>query len=203
MSMPPDGSNPNSPFNDPSRGEHFQQEPPRQRKSRIWLWVLLTIGLLVLLGVLVCCGGGYFAIRAGGDKVANDVKVQLRGNPVIQEHVGDIQEIKLDAMASIEEGQNTPGSMTFEVVGSKSEARLVIKREPGEEEITFAELIMPDETRHQVIPSEETEFDMGDISIPDAANPEDASPTSEELAPEEPTAADEAVIEDEAAEATP
>ena len=194
MSMPPDGSNPNSPFNDPSRGENFR-EPPRQKKSRIWLWVLATIGLLILLGVLVCCGGGYFAIRAGGDKVASDVKVQLRGNPVIQEQVGDIQEIELDAMASIEEGQNTPGSMTFEVVGSKSEARLVIKREPGEEEITFAELIMPDDSRHQVIPSEETEFDMDDISIP-----EHVSPTSEELTPEEPSAAGEAVTEDEAAE---
>lgn len=148
---------PNNPFErpgDPSR--QFNQDSPQQGQSRVWLWVLGTVGVLVVLGALVCCGGGYFVWQFGSEAVAQAMIEDLQGNPVIEEHIGEIQSAEMNLRATAEEQETTPNSMTFNIQGPKGEGKVVVVQGPGagQPSIESAVLVLPDGTRHQALPLE-------------------------------------------------
>ena len=168
-------NNPNNPFdvNQPNQG--YAQGGPVQKKSNTWLWVLGILGALGVVGALVCCGGSFFAYKAGTGMIAEAFKEQLSGNPVIEEHIGTIDSMNLNLSATGEYGQSSPGSMAFDISGSKGSGTILIKQQPGADGqpgIGSAELVMPDGSRHSIdIVSESATID-DDFKI-DLGQPDD------------------------------
>lgn len=155
---------PQDPFN---QGGTPPGQPPRQ-KSNVWLWVLGIVGGLGLLGILICCGSMFAFYRFGTGMLGEQVKNQLQGNPVVQEHVGNIESVDMNLAATAEETQGgNRDVLVFDVQGSKSVAQLAARVEG--EKIVSAELIMPDGTRHDVaLPGaldEELDIDAGELEI--------------------------------------
>ncbi len=124
--------------------------------------------------------------RMGKGMIADQVKQELGANEVIQEHLGEIQSADLNFTATTEVGQEKPGSLVFDIVGTKGTGVLEIQQDsknPGEGlSIRSAELVMPDGTRHEVIAdldSFEDQIDTGmeiDLSAPDATAPDATAP---------------------------
>ena len=146
-------NNPNNPFdvNQPNQG--YAQGGPPQKKSKTWLWVLGILGALGVVGALVCCGGTFFAYKAGTGMMAEAFKAQLSGNPVIEEQIGTIDSMSMNLGATSEYGQSSPGSIAFDISGSKGSGTILIKQQPGADGqpgIGSAELIMPDGSRHAI-----------------------------------------------------
>jgi len=114
-------SNAGSPYQppiDPSYGA-----APHNKSSLAWLWILLVLGGGV--GLLVCCGGGgalvYFGLGVMGEEVAD----QLRDHPVIQEHLGGIDNIEVDFTASA--ARDDDDEFVFKVSGPKGSGKLIAK----------------------------------------------------------------------------
>ncbi len=61
--------------------------------------ILIIVAVLVVIGV-----GGYFVVQFGFDVIAEQVKTDIRDNPVILEHIGNINEIELDLTKSSASG---------------------------------------------------------------------------------------------------
>ena len=143
---------PDNPFQQGGPGTMYNDQQVKKSGSKVWLWVLGIIGGLTVIGALVCCGGGYFGYQAVTNMIAEAYKSQLQGNPVIVEHVGEIESMKLNLTTTQEQAQSSGGMMAFDIVGSKSSATLLVRQAPGGDgtAIADAELLMPDGTRHDV-----------------------------------------------------
>ena len=146
-------NNPNNPFDDNQPGQGYAQNVTPQKKSNVWLWVLGTIGVLGVVGALVCCGGGYFAYQAGTGMMAEIFKEQLSGNPVIEEHIGTIESMSMNLGATSANAEKSPGSIAFDIGGSKGSGTILIQQQPGADGqpgIGSAELILADGSRHAI-----------------------------------------------------
>jgi hypothetical protein len=111
---------------------------PQPRKKSKVIWIVL--GTLLLGGVVVCaCCGGFVCLGFGvmSTQIAND----LRDNPAMRQHVGEIQSFKCNIIASAaEEDEDT---FVFDVVGDKGTGTVTVKSmtdADGNEEIIWARL---------------------------------------------------------------
>ena len=115
---------------------------PQQSSRAIWiviLVVMLVIGLpilLVALAFLGCCGllgvGAYSAFQMTGEAA----KKQYENDPVIQQHIGEIQSISANISATSAEQQKQAqagGNATiivFDVTGTKGSGQLIAEQQP-------------------------------------------------------------------------
>ncbi len=178
---------PDNPFQQAGPGTMYGDQAPKPRGSNTWLWVLGIIGGIMALGGLVCCGGAFFAYRAGTGAIAEVYKSQLNGNPVIVEHVGTIEAMSLSLTETSKQAETSGGAMAFNVTGSKSSAVLLVKQAPGGDGtgIQSAELLMPDGSRHPIPLDQAAEFNIDDI---DAGTSQDIEIQLNEFANEQPAA---------------
>jgi len=72
----------------------------------------------VLLCVLMCCGGGYALIGFGMNVVAEDIRMQLRDHPTIQEHIGEMESLDVNFTASMAHPDDD--TFIYEASGSKA-----------------------------------------------------------------------------------
>lgn len=110
-----------------------QMGTPPPKRSLLWLWILLGVaGVLVL----ICCGcmglayfGGGKAMNATMDLVGREIRPSLEADPVIQEHIGEIQSLSGDFGATIQESQKSgnQGEMVFNIRGTKGEGVVIGK----------------------------------------------------------------------------
>lgn len=78
--------------------------------------VLILIGAVGTL-VLVCCGGGALVLHLGMGEFAHQVQADLTDNPVIVEHIGEIESFTIKYGASfLEEGEDV---FVFRIRGTK------------------------------------------------------------------------------------
>lgn len=146
-------------------------------------------GCLLIAGIFfaVVAGCGFFAYRHFTGLLEDEIVKELEGNPVVEEHLGDIQEVDLDMQATGEltQGQDEEDEklLVFAVTGSKGQGQVRVVLPPKQEKdfrIRAATLVLP---------SGET-FDLG---IGSAAEEEDAQEGDAQGAPpEEAPAADDA-----------
>ncbi len=146
---------PNNPFEQPPQDPRYGDPYPARQGSNVWLWVLATIGAMFLIGTLVCCGVGYFIVSAGKDLIAEGAAQQLKDNPVIEEHIGIIEEIEMDfseliTVASEQDEDDDTLTFVFEVHGSKGSGKIHLRQDSADEEIESAELVMDDGTRYEI-----------------------------------------------------
>ena len=116
----------------------------------------LKVILFIVIGLgVVCTGGLGIVIVAGLNMVEADIANQLRANPTLVEHVGTVQEIKMNKTASLDyEDSNI---WIYEVTGTLSSGRLKVRSvttmASDEEQIDWALLVLPDGTEHVLMGS--------------------------------------------------
>jgi hypothetical protein len=124
--------------------------PPPRRSSLTWLWVLLGGGMLMMV---ICCGGGILLTRFVVGVLAVEVKDQLRDNPKIREHIGEITQFDMDFTGSMAaEGDDT---YRYNVRGTKGFGELTVRHhtaDDGKEVVDEASLRLADGKTVQVVP---------------------------------------------------
>jgi hypothetical protein len=148
MSWDPDPRQPRpSPHGEPS-----SPHPTAKRNGvPTWVWVLLGGGGL---SAVLCCGVGTFGMMALGANVMEvEVRDQLRDNPKLREHIGEIQSFETDVFGSLAE----PGSDSFRytVRGTLGEGELKVRHVTGEdakEVVEEANLRLSNGTQVQLVP---------------------------------------------------
>ena len=116
----------------------YQDDVALSRRPRSQ-WTPLKLILALVVGgsaVLMVCGGGCAAIVIFGMNVlTKEIELELRDNPALVEHVGEVESFELDWMASI--GHPDDDVWIFQVQGTK-----------GSGEITAKSVTMPDGNEH-------------------------------------------------------
>lgn len=87
--------------------------------------VLLILGVLGGGFVLLCCGGGGAVMWFGSKVFTEQVRTELEKNPVIVEHVGEIQSMRVDWVKSAA----APGAdeYVFDIEGTKGRGRVTVE----------------------------------------------------------------------------
>ncbi len=135
-----------------SNDEIFGVEDPYARRKKSGCGIaLLVIGLLGASGfVLVACCGGF--VWLGMNMTAQQVADDLRGNPVVDEHVGPITSIEIDWMRSLSAEDD---ELVYDVSGPKGRGRLrviSITVDHETEDVVAGTIETPDGTRHDLFP---------------------------------------------------
>ncbi len=120
-------SDPLNPYASLGGGGGMSQPP--KRSTSVWTWVL-GIGGGFLLAGLLCCGCIGFVFYFGVNQMHEQVKQQIQNDPVIQQHIGQVQSVSTNFQASVKEIQENPpppgdNVLTFDVKGTKGEGLLV------------------------------------------------------------------------------
>ena len=144
--QPPPGQSPH-PYKPPASSFYG---PPPQPKSSVGLWIAVVVGGVLLL----ICGGGCVALVVFGLNVAEEeITAQLRDNPKLREHIGEIQSLNMDIVAS--GAQDDSDVFVYNVKGDKGSGKLTIREGTGNNFETIVEeatLRMPDGTEIKVVP---------------------------------------------------
>ncbi len=111
-----------------SVGGQGMSQPPR-RSGSPWMWILGIGGGVVLL---LCCGCGmlgYFGFYGVMGVMEGMVRDQIKDDPVIVEHIGELQTVKTNITATGEEKQQNPqpgrNVLVFDVTGTKGSGQVV------------------------------------------------------------------------------
>lgn len=122
---------------DPNSGSSFPPSTPpvAPKKSNVLLYVLLGIGGVALL---VCCGcagtmyfGGSSIMNAALTAAAEEVRPSLAADPVVQEHIGEIESVTVNFSSMMAEAQanqkagNAEQRMVIDIKGSKANGQAV------------------------------------------------------------------------------
>lgn len=92
----------------------FEQSANRPPRSNKLLWgILAFFGLFV---PILCCGGILLLGRFGLGVLAADIEMQVRDHPVIQEHIGEIEELEVDFVRSAALEDPDTSFMTFAAI---------------------------------------------------------------------------------------
>ena len=182
---------PNNPFDTPNDGNQYpNQQAPPPKGSNTWLWVFGILGAIGIVGMMVCCGGMYFAYQQGTQFVGEELKNQLAGNPTIEENIGEIQTVSMnfsDLVAEVqkhqEEGrEGPPPQLLYDIEGTKGKGKILLRQDPATGQPVPSELVMEDGTRHEIDIEGglfQPDFDPEDIDLGEAAELEEVP----ELAP--------------------
>ncbi len=163
---------PNDPFEQAAAGQTAAQAP-KKTSRRVWVWVIGIFGGLTFLGILGCCGGGFFLLEF----LTSTYQQQLAGNPVIIEHLGEVESMQMNLTKTAEAAENSDGNtFAFDIQGSLASGTILIKQDPSGDGtgIESAELVLSDGSRHQVplggnVPEVDVEFEIDAGEIEPAA----------------------------------
>ena len=160
---------PNNPFETEAGNPNSPQQQAPKKKSNGCLWAVIIAGVL---GLMVCCGGGFYMYQMATGFAATQLQDNISGSPVIAEHIGEIeslsmsiQETSKEAERRQAEGTREPGSdrIVFTVSGSKGSGLIV-----ASQDLTGGELVMPDGNRYPIgggSADMDIDFDPGDIDM--------------------------------------
>lgn len=126
---------------------------PRRKKSSSAAWLIAIFVGLGGIFVLLCCGGAVGFVWFGLNVIAEDIKAQLRDNPVVVEHLGQLQELEVDFTASSAIADN--GTFVYRAIGSKGAGELTVKSitgPDGSEDIVSGVLRLPDGQTFDLFP---------------------------------------------------
>ena len=178
---------PNNPF---SNQNQYENSAPRQPGNNALMWVLGTMGVVFLLGVVVCCGGGYFAyteIKGKIDQeITKEVDRQFSEDPVFQEHIGELETasmnlgaIGMEAQKAQDEGTDFEQVMVFDVEGSKGSGQIILQQD-FDDETSRAILRMDDGTEYEMEIDDEYFDRMGpDFDSEDSQTDSDSETATE------------------------
>lgn len=157
-------SNPNAPGN---AGAVYGDPPPKKSSAKFWL---LGCGITGALGLLICCGGGTMMTKFGLTVLAGEFQKQLEGNPVIVEHIGDIESMDMSWSDTIAGAQNADGGaeeLAFKIQGTKGSGVVMVQQDKAGDGtgMQSATLVMDDGSRFPIElgQGDGDSFDMDEI----------------------------------------
>ena len=120
-----------------------------KKKMPTWAIVLLIVLGLGVVGGVVCCGGGFLAMKFGTEQIAQVARGSVEGHPAVVEHIGEIWAFELSLAKSGEIGE--PNTFVFDVHGNKGSGEIVVRMsqqpdESGNLTLLEGELELPDGT---------------------------------------------------------
>lgn len=121
-----------------------------RRQSLLWLWVLLGFGSV---GLLCCCGGVVGVMLFGMNVVEAEVADLLRDNPKLRQHVGEIESLELDWVATA--AKEDDETFVYRVQGDRGSGVLTVEQTEDDDwnkVIVRATLRLPDGTQVQIVP---------------------------------------------------
>jgi hypothetical protein len=124
--------------------------PPPKKGSLLWLWILLGVGGI---GMLVCCGGLVAVSMFGLNVMAAEVADQVRDVPAFREHIGELESLDVDFVASSAKGDEE--TFVYNAKGSKGTGVLTVKQTEDEDWnalIEEASLRLPDGREVPILP---------------------------------------------------
>src|SRR5262245_4973503 len=133
MSFVPQGGAPHSPYIPPPNDPYA---PRKASGACTALWVLLGGGGLLV--VLLCCGGGAALLFFTRDFMQAEVKNQLRDNPKLREHLGELESVELDFSGTV--AVDDDQTFRYNVRGSKGSGELTVVESPDDSTIVEATL---------------------------------------------------------------
>jgi hypothetical protein len=129
------------------------QPPPRRSSSGCWIWAIVAgAGFLLLM----CCGGGALLVGFGLQIVTTEIEDLLSGNPILQEHIGEVQSFEMDWSRSFADEDDD--TFIYQVQGTKGEGRVTVKHitgEDGNEVILSAQLRLPSGETIDLMPGQD------------------------------------------------
>ena len=123
--------------------------PPRNEGKTA---ALVVAGVVVVAGLLVL-GLGVAVVAYGLGLVADQVEVDLRGNPVMQAHVGKVVSFKVNITRSMTEPDAE--TFVFDVKGVKGSGRVTAKCvtvDADREKVTAGTLRLDSGTEYDLFP---------------------------------------------------
>jgi hypothetical protein len=116
-------------------------QPPQKSRKKL-VWILLGVGALL---VVLVCGGVIGVVKFGFNIIEAEIRNQVRDEPVLIEHIGQIEKMDVDLTESA--ALNDDDTFVYHVTGSKGSGVLTVKHvtnDAGDEEIQSADLRLPD-----------------------------------------------------------
>ncbi len=124
--------------------------PPR-RKRGVGFWIFVGCGTALLLAA-TCCGGGFLLLNLAFKEFESAVETALADNPVLQEHLGEIEDVEIDVQGFIQEKGDV---MVFSVRGTRATGTVRVLEEDLEDgEILRAQLKLPSGELVDLFPDE-------------------------------------------------
>jgi hypothetical protein len=127
----------------PVYGYGYPPIPPQKPRSRRRFWIFVGVGVLLL--VVLCCAGVIGLGFYGFNLIETEVRDLVRDDPVIVEHIGEIETFDVDFNASGDIKDDD--TFVYQVKGTKGSGVLTVRHitdDKGDEVIQSAELRLPD-----------------------------------------------------------
>jgi hypothetical protein len=149
------------------------RQPPPKSSNRALYWILGIVSVVTIGGALVCCGGGYFAVRFATGELANQFRRPIQASPEIAEHIGEIEDMTLSFTAMQAAGDQ--GKLVFEVKGTKGTGKVEVDLAKAESE-DFDEAFL-------LIKSDGTRVPLTGVDLNKMADDEAATPDADDTTP--------------------
>jgi hypothetical protein len=117
--------------------------PCKKRSSTSWGLIGDILAGVGLLSVLVCCGIGWYAVQFATDIMAEEVRIELEENAIIQEKIGNIQTMSMDMAKSV--AAQGDDEWVFRIEGDKGSGYVTVEsftNDAGFEVVTSGSLRM-------------------------------------------------------------
>lgn len=168
-------------------GASFRDREQREKSSgsNCLAW---TLGCAVVSGIMMvflCCGGiGYFGVNI----MNTEVQAELRDNPQIREHLGELSSVQLNMFKSMtHDGDDI---WVYDLTGSKGKGEITIHQttnDSGDEEFHSATLRLSDgqtiEIQLKKSNAEAETPPVNEAPVTDAPMPDVTTPVPAEVVP--------------------
>ncbi len=127
--------------------------------QRIILIVVVSLIVTGGLCLLVCCGG---IVHLGLGMASEEVRTELEADPRFVEHVGQVQEFRVDYVGSISNAETDV--WVYNVKGTKWSGRVTVKHETdadGEERIIWTRFTLASGEKVELKPEETVPAEAG------------------------------------------
>lgn len=104
------------------------------QSPRTWIWILVVVAVIIIGGLVICCGVVFWGYQAGAEQLASQVEAEIADDPAIQEHIGEIESLELSLQKSAELGQQ--GRVVLPIKGSKGEGVIIGSQQPGTNQLS-------------------------------------------------------------------
>lgn len=105
-------------------------QPPKQNQGCLIAGIVGGILGMIGLACAGCCGMGFFALDAQYKETARQLSVEYRNDPIVKEHVGEVQEITYNWSATL--AREDDDLDVYDIVGDKGKAQLVVDADDAE-----------------------------------------------------------------------
>lgn len=129
----------------------------RQRQNKPWYWI---VGCGCLAMMVLCCGICSGLAYFGLDQLQAEVQTELQNNPVVKEHIGEIQKVEMQWVETFENGDDDVYVMRL--IGEKASGKVTVKlKDVGideHEEIESGTLVLDNGDEFELVPDEKADF---------------------------------------------